>query len=106
MLPMPVAGEWFDLEAVLADFVLKENHSLTLDEEIFLSVNGEERQRDRLKKMLFKPVELVRYLSSLMTLEKGDLIFTGTPKGVGKVIRGDKIKAGISGIAELTAKVC
>lgn len=95
----------FDTSAVLSDFVLKENYSLTLDEEIFLSVNDEERQRDRLNKMLFKPEEIVQYLSSLMTLEEGDLIFTGTPKGVGKVNEGDEIKAGITGIAELTAKV-
>jgi len=38
-------------------------------------------------------------------LEKGDLIFTGTPKGVGKVQSGDVIKAGIEGVAELTVRV-
>lgn len=95
----------FDTSAVLSEFVLKDDHNLTLDEEIFLTVNDEERQRDKLNKMIFKPGELVQYLSSLMTLEKGDLIFTGTPKGVGKVNKGDVIKAGIVGIAELTAKV-
>ena len=96
----------FDTSAVLSEFVLKDDHNLTLDEEIFLTVNDEERQRDKLNKMIFKPGDLVQYLSSLMTLEKGDLIFTGTPKGVGKVNKGDVIKAGIVGIAELTAKVC
>jgi 2-keto-4-pentenoate hydratase/2-oxohepta-3-ene-1,7-dioic acid hydratase in catechol pathway len=55
--------------------------------------------------MIFKPAELVQYLSSFMTLEKGDLIFTGTPKGVGKIIKGDVIKAGIEGMAELTVNV-
>ena len=96
----------FDTSAVLSDFALKENYKLSLDEEIFLSVNDEERQRDKLNKMLFKPAELVQYLSSLMTLEKGDLIFTGTPKGVSKVNKDDKIKAGITGIAKLAVKVC
>jgi 2-keto-4-pentenoate hydratase/2-oxohepta-3-ene-1,7-dioic acid hydratase in catechol pathway len=96
----------FDTSAVLSEFVLKDDHNLTLDEEIFLTINDEERQRDKLNKMIFKPGELVQYLSSLMTLEKGDLIFTGTPKGVGKVNKGDQIKAGIVGITELAVKVC
>lgn len=95
----------FDTSAVLSDFVLRDAIDITLDEEIYLSVNGEERQRDKLNKMIFKPAELVHYLSSLMTLEEGDLIFTGTPKGVGKVERGDVIKAGIEGLVELTARV-
>jgi 5-carboxymethyl-2-hydroxymuconate isomerase len=96
----------FDTSAVLSEFVLKDDHNLTLDEEIFLTVNDEERQRDKLNKMIFIPAELVMYLSSLMTLDEGDLIFTGTPKGVGKVEKGDAIKAGIVGIAELAVTVC
>ncbi|MCH9028236.1 MAG: fumarylacetoacetate hydrolase family protein [Bacteroidetes bacterium] len=96
----------FDTSVVLSEFVLKEELNLTLDEEIFLSVNDEIRQKEKLNKMIFKPGELVQYLSSLMTLEKGDLIFTGTPKGVGKVNKGDQIKAGIVGITELAVKVC
>lgn len=95
----------FDTSAVLSDFVLKDDYNLTLGEEIFLTVNDEERQRDKLNKMIFKPAELVVYLSSLMTLEEGDLVFTGTPKGVGKVDKGDVIIAGIEGLVELTARV-
>ena len=95
----------FDTSAVLSDFVLKDDINLSLDEEIYLNVNDEERQRDKLNKMIFKPIELVQYLSSLMTLEKGDLIFTGTPKGVGKVSKGDVITAGIEGMVELTVSV-
>lgn len=96
----------FDTSAVLSKFVLKENLPLSLNEEIVLTVNGEERQRDKLSKMIFKPAEIIQYLSSLITLEEGDLIFTGTPKGVGKVNKGDEIKAGITGVAELTVIVC
>ncbi len=95
----------FDTSAVLSEFVLKDDQYLTLDEEIFLTVNDEERQRDKLNKMIFKPAELVQYLSSLMTLDGGDLIFTGTPKGVGIVNKGDVIKAGIEGLVELTVRV-
>jgi len=95
----------FDTSAVLSEFVLKDDYNLTLNEEIFLTVNDEERQRDKLNKMIFNPAELVQYLSSLMTLDEGDLIFTGTPKGVGKVNKGDLIKAGIVGITELSVTV-
>jgi 5-carboxymethyl-2-hydroxymuconate isomerase len=95
----------FDTSAVLSDFVSKDDFTLSLDEEIYLNVNDEERQRDKLNKMIFKPVELVQYLSSLMTLEEGDLIFTGTPKGVGKVNKGDVIKAEIEGMAEIMVNV-
>ncbi|UCH65049.1 MAG: fumarylacetoacetate hydrolase family protein [Ignavibacterium sp.] len=95
----------FDTSAVLSDFIMKDDINLSLDEEIYLNVNDEVRQKDKLNKMILKPVELVQYLSSLMTLEKGDLVFTGTPKGVGKVNKGDVINAGFEGIGEIMVNV-
>ena len=95
----------FDTSAVVSDFVLKENYKLTLDEEISLSVNGIVKQKDKLNKMIFNPVQIVEYISSLMILEEGDLIFTGTPKGVGKVNRGDKLSAELKGIAKLECSI-
>ena len=55
--------------------------------------------------MIFNPVQLVQYISSLMTLKEGDLVFTGTPAGVGKVVPGDKISASITKIAQLECEV-
>lgn len=95
----------FDTSAVLSDFILKRDYELSLNEEISLSVNGGIRQKEKLNMMLFPPVKIIQYISSLFTLEEGDLIFTGTPKGVGKVERGDKIFAKIESIAELNCKV-
>jgi 2-keto-4-pentenoate hydratase/2-oxohepta-3-ene-1,7-dioic acid hydratase in catechol pathway len=95
----------FDTSAVVSDFMLKENYKLTLDEEISLSVNGIVKQKDQLNKMIFNPVQIVEYISSLMILEEGDLIFTGTPKGVGKVNRGDKLHAELKGIAKLECSI-
>jgi acylpyruvate hydrolase len=95
----------FDTSAVLSDFVLKKDYKLTLNEEISLTINGEIRQYEKLNMMLLPPVELVRYISSRMTLEEGDLIFTGTPKGVGKVERGDKLYAKINNLAELNSTI-
>jgi 5-carboxymethyl-2-hydroxymuconate isomerase len=91
----------FDTSTVLSEFVEKSSHKLTLDETISLKINGEYRQKDQLNKMLHKPAEIVNYISSLMKLEAGDLIFTGTPKGVSKVERGDKLEAELEGIVKL-----
>lgn len=95
----------FDSSAVLSDFILKSDYNLSINEEIFLKVNGEIKQKDSLAKMMFKPAELIQYISSLMTIEAGDLIFTGTPKGVGKVNKGDKIEAGLENIISLECNV-
>ena len=95
----------FDTSAVISDFMLKENYELTLNEEISFSVNGIIKQKEKLNKMIFNPAQLVEYISSLMTLEEGDLIFTGTPAGVGKVERGDKLYAEINGVAKLECGV-
>ncbi|GAB4287836.1 MAG: fumarylacetoacetate hydrolase family protein [Ignavibacteriaceae bacterium] len=95
----------FDTSAVISDFIKKEDMVLTLEEEIYLKVNGEYKQKDKLNKMIFKPAQIVEYLSSLFTLEPGDLVFTGTPAGVGKVNKGDIISAGIQGIGYLEVVV-
>ncbi len=55
--------------------------------------------------MIFNPAEIVEYISSVMTLEKGDLIFTGTQAGVSKVRKGDKLEAKLGDVAKLVGKV-
>ena len=95
----------FDTSAVISDFVLKEVYQLKPDKKLELKVNEIIKQTDTLKSMLFNPAEIVEYISSIMTLEKGDLIFTGTPAGVSKVNRGDKLEAKLGEIAELFCTV-
>lgn len=95
----------FDTSAVVSDFVSSNQYFLTLTEEISLSVNGQVRQKEKLNKMIFPPIQLVQYISSIMTLEEGDLIYTGTPAGVGNLVEGDEIKAEITNVAELKCKV-
>lgn len=95
----------FDTSAVLSDFISSKKYKLTLAEEISLTINGEIRQREKLDKMIFSPSQLVQYISTIMKLEKGDLVFTGTPAGVGKVNKGDALHAEIKGVAELFCKV-
>jgi len=95
----------FDTSTVLSEFITKFDHNLKLDEFISLKINGQLKQRDQLNKMIHKPAEIVQYISTLMTLEKGDLIFTGTPKGVSKVEKGDRLEAELEGIVKLNCSV-
>ncbi|NWF51367.1 MAG: fumarylacetoacetate hydrolase family protein [Ignavibacteriaceae bacterium] len=95
----------FDTSAVLSDFISADDYKLTGDEELSLSVNGFLRQKEKISMMLFPPVKLVEYISSLMTLEEGDIIFTGTPKGVGQVKTGDIIEAKLDELVSLKTEV-
>ena len=72
---------------------------------IWLKVNGTERQRGDLDQMIWKVPETISYLSTLFTLQPGDLIFTGTPSGVGAVQRGDEMHGGVDGIGEIQVRV-
>jgi len=69
---------------------------------ISLSVNGETRQSGDVSQMIWSPAEVVAHLSALVKLEAGDLIFTGTPAGVGPVARGDRVEARIDGLMPLS----
>ncbi len=63
--------------------------------ELYLKVNGEVKQEDNTELMLFRIPRQLSDISKVMTLEKGDIILTGTPKGVGPVVTGDVMEAGI-----------
>ncbi len=72
---------------------------------IWLKVNGEERQRGDLNQLVWKVPEMIAHLSRLFTLAAGDLIFTGTPSGVGPVQRGDRLEGHIDAIGDLSVEV-
>jgi 5-carboxymethyl-2-hydroxymuconate isomerase len=95
----------FDTSVVISDFVLKKDYQLKPDEKLELKVNGAVKQSDTLKSMIFNPAEIVEYISSIMTLENGDLIFTGTPSGVSSVNKDDKLEAKLGEIAQLVCSV-
>ncbi|MFH0733378.1 MAG: fumarylacetoacetate hydrolase family protein [bacterium] len=95
----------FDNSAVVGNFIDKKECNLTLNETITLSVNGTIRQKSLLNMMLYKPVEIVEYISKKITLEEGDLIFTGTPEGVSKVNVNDLIYAKIENVSELSTLI-
>jgi fumarylpyruvate hydrolase len=72
---------------------------------IHLAVNGETRQNGRIEDMVWSVPETISQLSRYFTLQPGDLIFTGTPAGVGPVIVGDRLTGSIDGLGEISVHI-
>ncbi len=72
---------------------------------IWLSVNGDVKQDGNINQLIASVNKVVSQLSELYTLKPGDLIYSGTPSGIGPVVRGDLMEAGIDGIDTLTTKI-
>lgn len=73
--------------------------------EISLAVNGEKRQGADLRELIWSVPEIIAELSTLFELQPGDLIFTGTPAGVGKLERGDEVEGIICGLENLRHRI-
>lgn len=72
---------------------------------IWLEVNGETRQRSTLSKQIWSVSEVISELSTYVELMPGDLIYTGTPEGVGPLERGDRVTGGIEGIGTIAIEI-
>ena len=92
----------FDFSAPVGQLLLAENWQPEKDKTIKILVNGEEKQTSSLDKLIWSVPELIKELSTYYRLQPGDLIFTGTPSGVGPVSRGDSILALVNGLPELS----
>jgi fumarylpyruvate hydrolase len=68
---------------------------------IWLTVNGEIRQQSDLAEMIWSVPDIIAELSTLFALQPGDLIYTGTPAGVGPLKAGDRIECGVEGLETL-----
>jgi fumarylpyruvate hydrolase len=73
--------------------------------ELAMTVNGQPRQKSDLNMLIWNIRELIVDLSKFYHLQPGDLIFTGTPEGVGAVVAGDRIDGHIAGVGEITLHV-
>jgi len=72
---------------------------------IWLDVNGQRKQSSDISQMIWNIPESISYLSGLFELKAGDLIFTGTPEGVGAVVQGDILAGGVEGLGELRVRI-
>ena len=103
-LPWTVA-KGFDTSAPLSTAIEKSKVVNPHNLDITLKVNGTVRQRSNTKLMMFQIDTIVAYLSTIFTLERGDLIFTGTPEGVGAVVPGDLLEAELQSVGTLKVSV-
>jgi 2-keto-4-pentenoate hydratase/2-oxohepta-3-ene-1,7-dioic acid hydratase in catechol pathway len=103
-LPWSVA-KGFDTSAPLSAAVrpaaVSDPHALSIE----LRVNGTVRQSSNTQHMILRIPGIIAYCSTVFSLEAGDLIFTGTPEGVGRVVPGDRIHANIASVGSLTVGV-
>ncbi|MHB8168600.1 MAG: fumarylacetoacetate hydrolase family protein [Thermoleophilia bacterium] len=101
-------GQWtraksFDTFCPLGPHV--ETEALAPGTLVELLLNGEPRQGAPISDMIFSPLQLLCFISGVMTLEPGDVILTGTPPGVGPLQAGDEVTVRIEGIGELSNTV-
>ncbi|MGB3437039.1 fumarylacetoacetate hydrolase family protein [Achromobacter sp.] len=98
-------GKAYDLSAPIgplhpADSVQNINQAA-----IWLQVNGVDKQRSNIGKLIWSVAETIADLSKYFRLEPGDLIYTGTPEGVGPVVRGDKMVGSVDGLGTLSVQI-
>ena len=73
--------------------------------EIYVQVNGEDRQRSHVSQLIWNIAETIEHLSAAWDLQAGDLIYTGTPAGVGAVVAGDTMVGAVAGLGELKVQI-
>lgn len=98
-------GKSFDRSAPIGSLSPLGDADFSAPRNISLTVNGETRQESDVTAMIWSPPEIVSRLSTQYRLEAGDLIYTGTPAGVGPLAAGDVVEARISGLPTLTVTI-
>jgi acylpyruvate hydrolase len=93
-LPWDIA-KGFDTFLPISNYIPKDRIPDPHNAHIWLSVNDQIKQSDNTELMLFRIPRQLSDISRVMNLEKGDIVLTGTPKGVGPVVSGDVMKAGL-----------
>ena len=98
-------GKGFDHSAPIGELVPASRIGHPAKGRIELSVNGVPRQGADLDQMIWRVAETIAYLSRLVRLAPGDLIFTGTPAGVAAVQRGDRLEGRIDGVGSVATRI-
>ena len=97
-------GKDIEQGSVVSEIVPMPGRVLT-EGELVLTVNGQPRQKSDLSKLIWNIRELIADLSKFYHLQPGDLIFTGTPEGVGPVMAGDRIDGHVAGVGEIVLNI-
>ena len=99
------AGKAFDRSAPVSAIHRAADIGHPASGSIWLNVNGAPKQSADLKDLLWSVPEVLVHLSRLFALEPGDLIFTGTPAGVGPLVSGDQVTGGVAGVDEIAIRI-
>ncbi|HSG04498.1 MAG TPA: fumarylacetoacetate hydrolase family protein, partial [Marinobacterium sp.] len=94
-------GKNFEESAVLSPIVPRSQTGTVMEGQIELRVDGETRQSSDLCMQIWNVREIIAHLSQFYHLQAGDLIYTGTPEGVGKVVSGNKIEGSIERVGSI-----
>ncbi|MFT4991623.1 MAG: fumarylpyruvate hydrolase, partial [Polaromonas sp.] len=95
-------GKGFDHSAPIGPITRAADAGDIENAEIYLQVNGQDRQRSETSKLIWNIAESIEHLSAAWELQPGDLILSGTPAGVAAVVAGDTLVGGVAGIGTLT----
>ena len=87
---------WFTSKSFKGSAVIDKNFRQQCPNEFYLTVNQKIRQKGNLKDMIFSFEDIILHLSKIVDFKKGDIIFTGTPEGVGTLESGDQIEMGFT----------
>ena len=98
-------GKAFDHSAPIGPIVPSAQAGEVLQAEISLQVNGTDRQRSQVSKLIWNVAETIEHLSAAWELQPGDLIYTGTPEGVAAVVAGDLLVGKVAGLPDLQVRI-
>ncbi len=98
-------GKGFDHSAPIGPITPSTQAGDIANAEIYVQVNGEDRQRSNTSQLIWNIAETIEHLSAAWELQPGDLIYTGTPEGVGAVLAGDTLVGAVAGLGELKVKL-
>ncbi|MBC7435780.1 MAG: fumarylacetoacetate hydrolase family protein [Bdellovibrionales bacterium] len=98
-------GKAFDASAPIGPITPAAQAGDVNNAEIWLQVNGQDRQRSNVSKLIWNVAETIEHLSAAWELQPGDLIYSGTPEGVAAVVAGDTMVGEVAGLGKLTVKV-
>ncbi len=98
-------GKGFEHSAPIGPITLVDQAGDVEHAEIYVQVNSEDRQRSHVSQLIWNIAETIEHLSAAWELQPGDLIYTGTPAGVGSVVAGDTMVGAVTGLGELKVRV-
>jgi len=98
-------GKAFEQSAPIGPITPADQAGDVANAEIWLQVNGQDRQRSNVSKLIWNIAETIEHLSAAWELAPGDLIMTGTPEGVAAVVAGDTLVGGVTGLETLSVKI-